>query len=62
MKFAWFNSVACSLAFVAVSTAPAQVVEADLCIFGGTSGGIAAAVQAARMGKTAVIEIGRAHV
>ena len=55
MKFAWFNSVACSLAFVAVSTAPAQVVEADLCIFGGTSGGIAAAVQAARMGKTAVI-------
>ena len=55
MKFAWFHSFACSLAFVAVSTAPAQVVEADLCIFGGTSGGIAAAVQAARMGKTAVI-------
>ncbi len=31
------------------------VVEADVCIYGGTSGGVAAAVQAARMGKTAVI-------
>jgi hypothetical protein len=30
-------------------------VEADVCIYGGTSGGVAAAVQAARMGKTVVI-------
>ncbi len=33
----------------------AAVVESDLCVYGGTSGGVAAAVQAARMGKTVVI-------
>jgi len=33
----------------------AEVIEADLCIYGGTAGGVAAAVQASRMGKTAVI-------
>jgi hypothetical protein len=33
----------------------AKVIEADLCIYGGTAAGVAAAVQAARMGKTAVI-------
>ena len=37
------------------SPAPAEVVEADVCVYGGTSGGVAAAVQAARMGKCAVI-------
>jgi hypothetical protein len=31
------------------------VIESDICIYGGTAGGVAAAVQAARMGKTAVI-------
>ncbi|MCX6916515.1 MAG: FAD-dependent oxidoreductase, partial [Verrucomicrobia bacterium] len=31
------------------------MIEADLCIYGGTAGGVAAGVQAARMGKTAVI-------
>jgi hypothetical protein len=30
-------------------------LEADLCIFGGTSGGVVAAVQAARMGKTVIL-------
>jgi hypothetical protein len=33
----------------------AVVVETDLCIYGGTSGGIAAAVQASRMRKSVVI-------
>ena len=33
----------------------AEVIEADLCIYGGTASGVAAAVQAARMGKTAVV-------
>jgi len=33
----------------------AEVVESDLCIYGGTAGGTAAAVQATRLGKTAVI-------
>ena len=37
------------------SLASAAVVESDLCVYGGTSGGVAAAVQAARMGKTVVI-------
>ena len=31
------------------------VIESDLCIYGGTSGGVAAAVQAARLGKTVVL-------
>lgn len=39
-----------------------EVVTADVCVYGGTSGGVIAAVQAARSGKTAVIvEPGR-HV
>ena len=33
----------------------AEVIEADVCIYGGTSGGVMAAVQARRMGKTAVV-------
>src|SRR5438093_878661 len=33
----------------------AEVIESDICIYGGTAGGVAAAVQAARMGKKAVI-------
>src|ERR1700704_6484324 len=33
----------------------AAVIETDVCIYGGTAGGVAAAVQATRMGKTAVI-------
>jgi hypothetical protein len=32
-----------------------QVVQADVCVYGGTSGGVIAAVQAARLGKKAVI-------
>ncbi|MCF7784712.1 MAG: FAD-dependent oxidoreductase [Prosthecobacter sp.] len=37
------------------SLGAAAVVESDLCVYGGSSGGVAAAVQAARMGKTVVI-------
>jgi hypothetical protein len=37
------------------SLTAAEVIEADLCIYGGTASGVVAAVQAARMGKTAVI-------
>ncbi len=33
----------------------AEVIESDICVFGGTSGGVAAAVQAARLGKTVVL-------
>jgi hypothetical protein len=33
----------------------ADVIQTDLCVYGGTSGGVITAVQAARMGKTVVI-------
>ena len=33
----------------------AEIIEADVCVFGASSGGIAAALQAARMGKSVVI-------
>lgn len=39
---------------------PPQVIEADVCVYGATPGGVTAAVQAARMGKRAVlVEFGR---
>jgi hypothetical protein len=34
---------------------PAQVIEADLVVYGGTPGGVTAAIQANRMGKKAVL-------
>ncbi len=34
---------------------PAQVIEADLVVYGGTPGGVTAAIQAGRMGKRAVL-------
>ena len=33
----------------------AEIIEVDVCVFGGTSGGIAAAVQVSRMGRRVVI-------
>jgi len=33
----------------------AEVIEAEICVYGGTAGGVVAAVQAARIGSTAVI-------
>ncbi len=33
----------------------AEIIQSDICIYGGTAGGVAAAVQASRMGKTVVI-------
>src|SRR5262245_1408213 len=32
-----------------------EIIKADICIYGGTASGVAAAMQATRMGKTAVI-------
>src|SRR5947209_10449576 len=40
---------------LAIHTPAAEVIEADICIYGGTAAGVAAAVQATRMGKKAVI-------
>src|SRR5262245_57314999 len=44
------------LAFLAFLLAPTlRAAEADIVIYGGTSAGVAAAVQASRMGKSAII-------
>lgn len=40
----------------------AEAVESEVCIYGGTSGGVAAAVQAARMGKRVVIAEPGSHL
>src|SRR6266404_1105491 len=37
------------------SVKAAEVITSDLCVYGGTAAGVASAVQAARMGKRAVI-------
>ena len=44
-----------SLALGLSARVQAEVIETDVCVFGATSGGIAAALQAARMGKSVVI-------
>jgi hypothetical protein len=54
MKLPFPTSLAVAL-FLSAIVARAEVIESDIVIFGGTSGGVAAAVQARRMGKTAVI-------
>ncbi len=38
-----------------LTTASAEVIESDVCVYGGTSGGVAAAVQAARLGKSVTL-------
>ena len=44
------------LGFCLLTNLPAaEVIESDICIYGGTAGGVVAAVQAARMGKKAVV-------
>mgnify|MGYP001462648039 CR=1 FL=1 len=48
------KSLLLALALI-TSASAAEVVESDLCVYGGTSGGVAAAVQGARMGKKVVI-------
>jgi ribulose 1,5-bisphosphate synthetase/thiazole synthase len=44
-----------SLLLAGAVVAQAEVIETDIVIFGASSGGIAAAVQAKRMGKSVVI-------
>jgi len=39
---------------------PSQVIDADVCVYGGTPGGVTAAIQSGRMGKKAVlVEFGK---
>src|SRR5436309_2137206 len=48
------------LGLAALSLRSAEVIDTDVCVYGGTSAGVAAAVQTTRMGKRAVIvESGR---
>jgi flavin-dependent dehydrogenase len=54
------GGVTCLLAYPDAATKSKTVADCDICIYGGTSGGVVAAVQAARMGKSVVlIEPGR---
>ena len=55
MKFLSPAGFAAALFLSATVLRADEVIESDIVIFGGTSGGVAAAVQAHRMGKTAVI-------
>src|SRR5688572_9862741 len=41
---------------------PADTIRVDVCVYGGTPGGVAAAIQATRMGKTAALAVFRRHV
>ena len=50
-----FPIVLLVISFATLVALPAEVIQADVCVYGGTSGGIAAAIQANRMGKRAVI-------
>lgn len=43
------------LVTLAAAVARGETIECDICVYGGTSGGIMAAVQAAKMGKTVVL-------
>ena len=48
-------AIVLALLFGVAAHAVAPPIEADVCIYGGTSGGVIAAVQAARMGKRAIV-------
>jgi hypothetical protein len=39
-----------------------EVLKVDVCVYGGTPGGVAAAIQAKRMGKSAALAVFRRHV
>jgi len=39
----------------AARAAPPETIDTDVCVYGGTAGGVAAAVQASRMGKRVVV-------
>ena len=43
------------LALISGSATAADFIESDVCVFGATPGGIAAAIQATRMGKSVVL-------
>ncbi|MBN1361252.1 MAG: FAD-dependent oxidoreductase [Sedimentisphaerales bacterium] len=52
---AWFSVQAICLAVGTASGDQTQAYQADVIVYGGTSAGVIAAVQAARMGKSAIV-------
>jgi hypothetical protein len=54
--------LAASFAALGWSSRAAPVVVSDICVYGGTSGGVAAAVAAARLGKSVVLLTQNNHV
>ncbi len=58
MKKRWWMAGVGTLAtmcFAAMPIAAAEIIEADICVYGGTAGGVTAAVQGQRMGHTVVL-------
>lgn len=54
-RFAFRNLCVALLAALTFGASAAETITADVCIYGGTSGGVAAAVQATRMGKKTIL-------
>jgi len=53
---------ACSLLLTILSSPAAPEINVDVCVYGGTSGGVIAAVQAARMGKKVALVVVNNHL
>jgi hypothetical protein len=60
-RLTFFRFVAVALATTASAHA-SRVVETDICVYGGAAGGVTAAVQAARMGKTVSLVVINGHL
>ncbi len=62
--YSWKSVLIGALLFTPLFSSPAatNVVDADICVYGGTSGGVAAAVAAARLGKNVALVSLNHHV
>src|SRR5881394_3295697 len=61
LRVFWLEILFCCPAFLMESHS-AAVIESDICVYGGTSGGVSAAVAAARLGKSTVLVVFNNHV
>lgn len=55
MAHKFIRMLSLGLCLMATTLQGAPVIESDICIYGGTAGGVVAAVQATRLGKSVVI-------
>lgn len=60
--FRQIPSLAAAVFVLLGSARSAAIVETDICVYGGTSGGVIAAVQAERLGKTAALVVFNNHL